>query len=218
MASPLRQFVRSLLRRCLPESVFLTQSSPTGNSVYLTFDDGPDPETTPAILDTLRRHQARATFFVVGRQARKHPELVRRMIAEGHTVGGHSYFHEHPSRVGAARLMREIERTDDWLDAMVGVRPRLFRPPHGKLSLAKLVRLAMAGKTIVLWNRDPKDFTLRDPAGLGGRQWTDWFRDHPCQAGDLVLLHDTSRVTAAKLAEVLAACTASGLQCEPLPG
>lgn len=196
--------------------MLLTRHVGTGNSVYLTFDDGPDPATTPVILDALRRHQARATFFVVGRQVRKHPELIRRMIAEGHAVGGHSYLHEHPNRVSGARLMREIHRTDDWLEAIAGVRPRLFRPPHGKLSVSKLVRLAVAGRTIVLWNKDPKDFALPDIDGVGGRQLADWFQSHPCQAGDVVLLHDTSRVTAAALDQVLAACSASGLRCEPL--
>lgn len=100
--------------------------------VAFTFDDGPDPVTTPQVLALLARHRAKATFFVVGSRARKHPELVRRIVAEGHTVGSHTFDHSHTFHFMAPRRQREeLERGIAAIAAVTGERPKLFRPPQG---------------------------------------------------------------------------------------
>ena len=103
-----------------------------GRRVALTFDDGPDPQRTPAVLDLLARQGVRATFFVVGARAEAHPELVRRMATEGHVVGNHSYTHSwrFPLR-SLGRTMEELCRTGEVLHRITGRQPRLFRPPFG---------------------------------------------------------------------------------------
>lgn len=206
MASRLRQLALRVLQIILPPGMLRTQERVQTATVYLTFDDGPTPDTTPAILDVLQRHRARATFFVVGRQAAQHPDLVRRMIAEGHVVGGHTFHHRPPREVDAGQLWTEILQTDETLQSIVGQAPRLFRPPYGKLTARKLWRLLAAGRSIVLWNKDPRDFAASTP-----QQIVEWFDLHPCRDGDIVLLHDTSHSTAQALDSVLTKLDAAGL-------
>ena len=214
MASALRQLALRTLRGVLPRRVFRTSERRASvATLFLTFDDGPDPETTPNILDTLARHEAKATFFVVGRQAAQHPEIVRRIAREGHTIGGHSFFHRHPTETSSEQLWQEILQTDETLREIVGQAPKLFRPPHGKLTARKLWRLSTSGRSIVLWNRDPKDF-----AATRREEIMDWFARNACQDGDIVLLHDTSRPTAEALEVLLDRFRRAGLSLRGLAG
>jgi len=87
----------------------------------------------------------------------KHPEVVRRIAAEGHAIGHHTYFHEEPKSVSSRQLMEEVGRTDALFKEILGERSRIFRPPWGKLTVGKLMRLWRAGQQVVLWNLDPKD-------------------------------------------------------------
>ena len=183
--SPLRQLVRGSMSATLPRRLFMT-SGPRGSGVVaLTFDDGPDPVHTPAVLDRLRALGVRATFFVVGARAAAHPSLVVRIADEGHEIGHHSYTHAPPTETTALRLADEARRTSTLLLQLCGKRPVLFRPPHGKVTPGKLLALWALGQTIVLWNRDPKDFACgaSDPI-------REWFRNEPLAGGDIVLLHD----------------------------
>ncbi len=100
-------------------------------AVALTFDDGPDPLSTPELLRLLARHKIRATFFVTGQKAAAHPELIREMILQGHTVGNHSYSHDiFIMFKGRQALWQEIQATQDVLSSF-GIRPLVFRPPVG---------------------------------------------------------------------------------------
>ncbi len=183
--SPLRQLIRRGLAATLPRRLFMTSGPPASRSVALTFDDGPDPTHTPAVLDRLRALGIRATFFVIGHKAEAHPELLSRIAEEGHAIGHHSYTHRPPQETSALALVAEARRTSALLARVLGRRPRLYRPPHGKLTPGKLVGLWALGEIIVLWNRDPKDFALGavDPIRR-------WFETEPLSAGDIVLLHD----------------------------
>src|SRR5262249_41962590 len=101
-------------------------------AVALTFDDGPDPVVTPAILDLLAQHGARATFFVVGSRAAEQPDLIRRIHAAGHTIGTHTQNHRLGFHFGwGATVRREIEEAFAVVERLVPERPSLFRPPHG---------------------------------------------------------------------------------------
>ncbi|NUN47596.1 MAG: polysaccharide deacetylase family protein [Candidatus Brocadiae bacterium] len=111
--------------------------------VALTFDDGPHPDATPAILDVLAEHEVRAAFFVIGRHAERWPHLVRRMADEGHLIGNHSFDHHHWGMLGSARYWRDqIERTQSLVETHAGIRPAYFRPPMGlkSPSLTRAVR------------------------------------------------------------------------------
>ena len=99
-------------------------------AVALTFDDGPDPVWTPRILDTLRAHGAKATFFIIGENADVHPELVRRMLREGHEIGNHTFTHPNLSLISAAGTRYQLNATERLIEAITGRRTALFRPPY----------------------------------------------------------------------------------------
>jgi peptidoglycan-N-acetylglucosamine deacetylase len=120
--------------------------------VALTFDDGPDPDSTPALLDLLREKGLPATFFCVGQRVEKFPEIVRRMQAEGHTIGNHTYAHSgFTNFYRTSRLVREISRASDVIEKVTGVRPEFYRPPVG-LSNPNLARaVKRLNMTVVGW-------------------------------------------------------------------
>jgi peptidoglycan/xylan/chitin deacetylase (PgdA/CDA1 family) len=153
--------------------------------VALTFDDGPSPEVTVRVLEILRQKNAKATFFVVGRQVEKHPELARRAVAEGHVVANHTY--SHPPLfcfLSPRRLREEIERTQEVIHGVAGVRPRHFRSPVGLRHPLLKAALERADLDFVLWRLRTYDTwpTTRD--GLHRRILE---RVRP---GAIVLLHD----------------------------
>jgi peptidoglycan/xylan/chitin deacetylase (PgdA/CDA1 family) len=199
--NPVRQALRSLLIRALPRTRVIASLPRDDRTVALTFDDGPHPEWTPRVLDALARHGARATFFVVGARAELHPDIVRRIAAEGHAVGHHSWSHSEPATTPARLLLSENRRTREFLEDLLERPARLFRPPHGKLTPVKLIGAWAQGNVLVLWNRDPKDYQLTDASALRS-----WVTTQPLSAGDIVLLHDTHEHTAAALPQVLSSC------------
>lgn len=205
--SPLRQLVRRAMARGLPPRLFMTSGPRDVGSIALTFDDGPDPAHTPAVLDRLKALGVRATFFVIGEKAEEHPELVARIVDEGHELGHHSYAHTPPHETSAATLVAEARRTVGLLQRRTGRKPRLYRPPYGKLTPGKLLGLWALAQTIVLWNQDPKDFAVAaaDPI----RQW---FASAPLAGGDIVLLHDVHAGIAPALEAIIGRARELGLE------
>ncbi|MDK3256760.1 polysaccharide deacetylase family protein [Blastococcus capsensis] len=150
----------------------------------LTFDDGPDPRFTPAVLDVLADHGVVATFFLVGRRAERHPGLVSRILRDGHAIGSHSWSHPDPSGQSFPRLLREYRRGRRAVEAAAGAPVRLFRPPMGDVALPSTAAAALSGVRPWLWTRDPRDW-------LPGRTTADILGAVPAlEAGDVVLLHD----------------------------
>jgi peptidoglycan-N-acetylglucosamine deacetylase len=177
-----------------------------GPSVAITFDDGPHPEGTPQMLEILAEHGARATFFLVGEQVVRRPELARRIVAEGHAIGLHGYRHRpHPSRTTAA-IVEDFDRATAAVADATGVTPRLHRPPYGIYSAASLQIAHERGLQPLLWSRWGKDWRkFTTPDRIARRVLTE------ITAGDVVLLHDADsysskrshRRTAAALPEIL---------------
>ncbi len=97
------------------------------NKVFLTFDDGPDPEGTPRILDILAKYDAKATFFCLGRQVEKYPTLFERILKEGHAVGNHTYSHLNGWTTANEKYFEDIERANEIIGS------KLFRPPYGRI-------------------------------------------------------------------------------------
>lgn len=137
---------------------------PGGRQVALTFDDGPDPETTPRVLDRLAARGVRATFFLIGRRAVRHPALVRELVAAGHEIGTHTWAHRNAWFLGPAATADELRRGVEALADITGARPRLYRPPWGIVNLAALRLAAGAGLTTVLWSIQPEGLRPRAPA------------------------------------------------------
>jgi peptidoglycan/xylan/chitin deacetylase (PgdA/CDA1 family) len=154
-------------RQCPPPARDIIHTAPTvpgdgdaiARTVALTFDDSPGPSTS-AILDILRQGGVRATFFVIGQQAAAEPEMLRRIAADGHALGDHTWSHRTPSlRAGwkSAMLAKEIERTNQAILNATGLRPCLFRPPGGVVKGASRVTRT-AGLSMILWSVDPRDW------------------------------------------------------------
>ncbi|MBW7474379.1 polysaccharide deacetylase family protein [Paenibacillus oenotherae] len=126
--------------------------------VALTFDDVPDPRYTPKVLEILARYRVRATFFVVGSRAVKHPAIVRRMRREGHIIGNHSYDHAVFSRISLSSFQQQIMRTDAILRPLAGHSPRLVRPPYGEILPGQIEWLRSRGFIVVNWDVDSVDW------------------------------------------------------------
>ena len=182
----------------------------------LTFDDGPWPHTTAQILAILTQRQAPATFFVVGRQVQRYPDLVRRELAAGMAIGSHSWNHPQPfDRLPAARIRDEITHGRRVL-APLGVRPVGFRPPGGAASTTVLAAAQGLGERTVLWSVDPADWQ----PSVSSDQLV-WRVLAGVRPGAIVLLHDgggSRSATVAALPAIIDGLRRLGLTLTVVPG
>jgi len=155
-------------------------------SVALTFDDGPDPRWTPAVLDLLRQHRVTATFCLVGRHVAQHPELVRRIAAEGHALCNHTWSHDAALLVRSRAAARdELGRTSEAIVAASGgVRPRYFRAPQGRWAPTAVAEADRLGLRLLGWSVDPLDWRRPPAAEIARRVLAG------AAPGAIVLLHD----------------------------
>jgi peptidoglycan/xylan/chitin deacetylase (PgdA/CDA1 family) len=149
--------------------------------IALTFDDGPHPEWTPQLLDLLRRYDAKATFFLLGAMAERHPDIVDRMVREGHAVGNHSWNHPSLPTVSLLERWRQYGRTRVVLGERAG---SLARPPFGDLDWTTRFLLLIMGFRIVCWNVSSSDWESHDGA------WFDRVFERQLRPGSIVLMHD----------------------------
>ena len=151
----------------------------------LTFDDGPTDDSTARILDSLGEHGAKAAFFVIGVNARRCPEIVRRAFDEGHVVANHSFDHSHFGVMRAGWYWdRQIEQTDALLREIIGVKPLLFRPPMGAKQFHILRAARRHGHAVVTWSRRGRDGVTTTADRIVERLAP------ATQGGDIVILHD----------------------------
>lgn len=155
----------------------------------LTLDDGPDPETTPRVLDLLDAHGVKATFFCIAERARLQPALVRETVARGHSVQNHSHRHRHSfSLSGPCRIEREVATAQATLSALTGVPPHCFRAPAGLRNMLLDPVLNAHGLSLVSWTRRGFDTRDADPQRVLARLLGHGNRS--LAAGDILLLHD----------------------------
>ncbi|WP_030166893.1 polysaccharide deacetylase family protein [Streptomyces sp. NRRL S-813] len=159
--------------------------------VALTFDDGPDPGSTPHFLRLLARREVRATFFLLGAQAHRSPGLVREIAAAGHEVGIHGWLHRPLLLRGPRATYDDFARARDTVAAITGRQPTLFRPPYGVMSTAAHLAARRLGLTPVLWTCWGEDWTARATADSVHRTVT---RD--LDGGGTILLHDSDCTSA----------------------
>ncbi len=167
------------LYRALYPKALWRMPLPGEKTVYLTFDDGPIPEVTPWVLDVLDRYGIKATFFMVGDNVRKHPDVYREVLRRGHTVGNHTMHHLQGFKVTTLRYMRDITEAD----ALIG--SALFRPPHG------LIRWAQAAAikhhyNIIMYDLVTRDYSKRmtpDKVFANVKKYT--------RNGSIIVFHDS---------------------------
>ncbi|HEY9606036.1 MAG TPA: polysaccharide deacetylase family protein [Allocoleopsis sp.] len=176
-----------LLSPIVPSAVAkpIAQNPPL-KPIALTFDDGPWPKMTSEVLDTLKQQNVKATFFVVGKQVQRYPQLVKQAVAEGHAIGNHSWNHLY-HHYDAAAASREIDNTASLVYKLTGVKTSLFRPPGGILNNG-LVNYAQGEKyTTIMWSVDSRDWSPRHAASQQG--WiSSMLKD--AKPGGIILLHD----------------------------
>ncbi|XID91302.1 polysaccharide deacetylase family protein [Paenibacillaceae bacterium WGS1546] len=131
---------------------------PARKQIALTFDDGPDSNYTPRILDLLKEYDAKATFFLVGSQVRKFPDVAARIVEEGHSVGNHTWAHADLTKLSAKALNEQVDRAREAIAEAAGLTPQLVRAPYGAVSDAVLKAFGEAGMTHVGWTVDTKDW------------------------------------------------------------
>ena len=203
-----------------PNLVRLPASAAGRNEVSLTFDDGPDPDVTPRVLDLLDTFPAKASFFCVGEKAAAYPDVVMEIARRGHSVENHSFRHDHAfAFFGPGRLRGEVEATQSLIAGLTGRFPAFFRAPAGFRSPLLDPVLALHGVRYVSWTRRGFDTVDADAAAVLRRL------TRGLAAGDLLLLHDggcrrTPRgepVVLAVLPELLERLAAAGLKPVSLP-
>lgn len=151
--------------------------------VALTFDDGPDARHTPEVLDILKEKGIKATFFLVGTQIAKYPEVVKRINDEGHAIGNHSYDHKDLSKLSKQQVINEMTRTDDLLNDALGFTPTLFRAPYGAVSSTLKSVLKTNGRDLIGWNVDTRDW-----AGTSISDMRHMIK-HDTRPGSTILMH-----------------------------
>lgn len=174
-------FIPSLISRLFGFRVFRRGRSDT--QFALTFDDGPDPHYTPRLLDLLRQHQAKATFFVVGEHAASHPELIQRIHEEGHLIGIHNYIHKTNWLMRPRTVRDQIQRTGQIIHEVTGVKTCYYRPPWGIMNLFDF--FSKKERKIVLWSSMFEDWRSR----VGAQRLTERMLKE-LRGGEVMLLHD----------------------------
>jgi len=187
-----------------PSPYVITRYGAADHKLALTFDDGPDPNITPKVLDVLKQEHAPATFFCIGLNSEQRPDLIRRMIAEGHEIGNHTFTHPNIADISSTQLRLELSATQRLFESVIGRRSMLFRPPYAEDSepdttdeVAPLEDVTAKGYLTIGMQVDPRDWqrpgvdnivetTIRDAEGYVDEKGN----SHPAK-GNIILLHDS---------------------------
>jgi len=181
------------------------------NYISITFDDGPNPDFTPKILSLLKKNDAKATFFLIGKNAEKYPEIVRQIIDEGHTVGNHSYSHsKNFGFFSSEKVSAELYQTNSILKEITGKEIKMFRPPFGVTNPNVKNALKKTGHFSIGWSKRSLDTTILSEEKILKRITSN------LKKGDIILLHDTSAKSVAVLEQLLLTLPPHKLQSVPV--
>jgi peptidoglycan/xylan/chitin deacetylase (PgdA/CDA1 family) len=178
----------------------------TKRQVALTFDDGPHPDSTPALLAMLKQYHVKATFFVVGMRAEQYPELIKAEAADGHCIANHTYHHDKLTDLGPVNLAMEIRACSDVIKKITGKAPVFFRPPGGSFDAQVTDAAQRQGLTTVLWTVNPGDFHRPGIATVEARAL------HDIGNGTIILFHDGVADTVAALPSIITKLRAQGYE------
>ena len=196
--------VPQFIRNMFPDLVWQIEDE---RAVYLTFDDGPTPGITEWILSTLRRYNAKATFFVLGKNVEMYPDLCEKILAEGHRIGNHTYSHQKGTRMSLERYLEDI----DFASTMV--QSELFRPPYARCTPSQLRAVAQRYK-IIMWSIISRDYNRK----ITGERCLQGVLPY-IKAGEIILFHDSEKSFANMsyaLPKVLERIAELGLKCKAI--
>lgn len=171
--------------------------------VALTFDDGPDPNYTEKLLDGLKERDVKATFFLLGKQVDKYPDIVKRMYKEGHIIGNHSYDHVNLATLSATDAKNQISKTNEAIYKITGEYPQYLRPPFGNEPQNEDVAKDMI---TVLWDVDPLDWCCGSSTNVANKV------EKSVKEGDIILLHDASKSSVEAALQIVDELTEKGYE------
>ena len=177
-----------LVKHVLPSLVWNIKT--TEKVIYLTFDDGPTPEITDWVLNTLDTFDAKATFFCIGNNIEKHPEIFKRIINKGHAIGNHTYNHLKGWKTKTTDYLINIYKTQIIIDSSYNTKPLLFRPPYGRIKLKQVKALSKLNYQIIMWNVLSKDWDKTVEKEVCLRNVIQNTKE-----GDIVVLHDSIKAS-----------------------
>lgn len=203
----LKQVIKKLMRWLLPRTIIFWNDDRVKNTVSITFDDGPHGEFTAPILDLLKKHDVKATFFVIGKHAEQYPDIIIRMIEEGHEIANHSYEHNQYKNGRLSKPVYEVRKTNDIVSQKFGYRIKLYRPPYGAVSPWSLLYCSIARLSTVMWTIDSGDYRQNGNVEASVKSCL----DHKKYDGDVLLFHDHNPYTVEILDAVLAELSSRGV-------
>ncbi|HEX4084864.1 MAG TPA: polysaccharide deacetylase family protein [Chthoniobacteraceae bacterium] len=178
-----------------------------GPYIAMTFDDGPSGPNTPRLLDLAARKHIKLTFFLIGQNAQRYPQLVQRELAEGHEVGNHTWTHPVLSKMSDDAVRAEIQKTQDVIINATGYRPTLMRPPYGAMTPRQRLWVSREfGLKIILWDVDPLDWKRPGPSVVAQRIIAG------ARPGSIILSHDIHSGTVDAMPEVFDTLLAKGFK------
>lgn len=191
---------RSQMREYAEKNDSIWLNGPDRKAVALTFDDGPDEATTAEVLRILKEKGVTASFFFVGNKIKRHEALVKQAYEEGHLIFSHSYSHSELTKLSPDALKQELEQTDQAIEAIIGKRPALLRPPYGETNAAvEQAWMDSPERKLVLWSLDTLDWSLKEKEPIIANV------DEFVRNGDIILMHSTGSTaeTAAALPVII---------------
>lgn len=187
-------------KRLEEERKHAQQQRPSGNVgkyVAFTFDDGPHEQVTPRVLDTLKKYGAKGTFFMLGTEVNKYPDIVKRIATEGHELGNHSHNHPDLTKLDYGSVERHFSDTRSTIEQITGINTSLFRPPYGAVNGNVLSAAGNTGSSIILWSVDSLDWDSRNAHSIYNEVMQN------VKGGSIVLMHDLYSSTADALERIL---------------
>ncbi|HQE11230.1 MAG TPA: polysaccharide deacetylase family protein [Flavipsychrobacter sp.] len=179
------------------------------NTIYLTFDDGPNPIATPFVLDVLKQFDVKATFFCIGKNIEAHPEIYQRILDENHVVGNHTYQHYNGWKTNNHQYLKSIFKTQQLIEH------KLFRPPYGRIKISQAKKLVERGWKIIMWDVLSGDFdTTLDSTTCINNVLSN------IEQGSIIVFHDSEKAfprMKEALPDVVAYCKEQGFKMAPLP-
>ena len=183
------------------------QANVDGPYIAMTFDDGPSPETTPRLLDILKQRNIKATFFMIGQNAERNPEIVKRILADGHEIGNHSWTHPQLAKLPDDRVTEEITKTQNAITNASGYTPKLLRPPYGSITGRQKEWIEnQFGLSVILWSVDPFDWKRPGASVIQQRILAG------ARPGAIILSHDIHKQTVDSMPATLDALAAKGFK------
>ena len=179
---------------------------PSGKYVAFTFDDGPHPNVTPRILQTLKEYNIKSTFFMLGNQVEKYPDIAKQVADNGHEIGNHTYNHPNLRKLSNEEMMEEIRSTNEIITLTTGEEPTLLRPPYGIYTNEVLNYATTNGYSTILWSVDSLDWKSKDASAINSV-----VTQHTTN-GSIVLMHDIYAETADALPQLIQSLQMNGYE------